>query len=92
MHGLTRQINLRTIRVKGQIGNQYVQVLIDSSSTHNFIQEWVTLQLRLSITPFKQFKVYVGNEDFLTCDSSFLQVKLSLQGHKFCVDLFILPI
>ena len=37
MHALAGQINPRTIRVKGQIGNQYVHVLIDSGSTRNFI-------------------------------------------------------
>ena len=39
MHVLARQLSPRTIRVKGKIGNHYVQILIDSGSTHNFKQE-----------------------------------------------------
>ena len=46
----------------------------------------------LPITSSKQFNVYIGNEDFLLCDSSCVQVKLCLQGHKFFMDLLILPI
>ena len=39
MHALAEQISPRTIRVKGKIGNHYIQILIDSGSTHNFVQE-----------------------------------------------------
>ena len=53
MHALASQISSRTIRIKGRIGNHYVHILIDSGSTHNFIQERVVHQLGLSITPSK---------------------------------------
>ena len=56
------------------------------------MQERVVQQLGLPITPSKQFNVYIGNGDFLICDSSCVEVKLCLQEHKNCVDLFILPI
>ena len=52
----------------------------------------VAHQLGLSISPSKQFKVYISNGDCLNCDSKYAEVKLCLQGHKFCMDLFILPI
>ena len=46
----------------------------------------------LPITPSKEFKVYIGNGDFLLCNSSCQEVKLWLKGYIFCMDLFILPI
>ena len=78
MHAQSGQISLRTIRVTGRIGDHYVNVLIDNGSTHNFIQEMVAHQLGLSITPSKQFRVYIGNGDFLICDNSCAEVKLCL--------------
>ena len=78
--------------MRGRIGNQCVQILIDSGSTHTFIQKRIVHQLGLLVTPSKQFKVYIGNGDFLVCDSNCVEVKLCLQGHTFSIDLFILPI
>ena len=83
MHALAGQISPRTIRVKGQIGNHYVHVLIDSGNAHNFIQERVVQQLGLPIAPSKHFKVYIGNRNFLICDSSCLEVKLCFPGINF---------
>ena len=92
MHALAGQISPRTIRVKGRIGNHYIKVLVDSGSTHNFIKEKVAQQLGLTITPSNEFKVYIGNGDFLLCNNSCVDVKLWLQDHVFSVNLFILPI
>ena len=65
MHALAGQLSPKTIRVRGRIGNQCVQILIDNGNTHNFIQERIVHQLGLPVTPSKQFKVYIGNGDFL---------------------------
>ena len=92
MHALAGQFNPRTIRVKGRIDNHYVNVLVDSGSTHNFMQERIANQMGLPIIPSKQFKVFIGNGDFLICDSKCVAVQLCIQGHKFVMDLFILPI
>ena len=92
LHALAGQYNPRTIRVRGRIDNHYVNVLVDSGSTHNFIQERIAKQLGLPIILSKHFKVYVGNGDFLICDSKCVNVQLCVQGHKFVMDLFILPV
>ena len=59
MHALSGYISPRTIRVKGTINNHYVNVLIDSGSTYNFIQERVVNQLGLSVSSVNPFKVYI---------------------------------
>lgn len=37
LHALTRSMNPKTMRLLGKIGNQQVVILIDSGSTHNFL-------------------------------------------------------
>ena len=69
MHALSSHTSPKIIRVKGTINNHYVNVLIDNGSMHNFIQKRVTNQLRLSITSSNPLRVYIGNGDFLNCDS-----------------------
>lgn len=37
LHALIGSVNPRTMRVQGRVRNQEVVILIDSGSTHNFI-------------------------------------------------------
>ncbi|GAV61785.1 hypothetical protein CFOL_v3_05311, partial [Cephalotus follicularis] len=69
----------RSIHLKGLYHKYPIHVLIDNGSTHNFIKEHVSVQLKLSIIPTKPFKVYVGNGDYLICKMKTLAVPLKLQ-------------
>lgn len=51
----------QTLRVLGQIKNSPINVLIDSGSTQNFIQERVAKQLHLPFQQSKPFQVLIGN-------------------------------
>ncbi|XP_043724096.1 uncharacterized protein LOC122671070 [Telopea speciosissima] len=92
LHAFAGQVSPKTIRLKGNFHEHQVQILIDSGSTHNFIQEKVALRLGLLIYPCKKFRVYVGNGEFLLCTQRCKSVPLLLQGHFFTLDLFILPL
>ena len=67
-------------------------ILIDSSSTHNFIQDRIAKQLNLPLHQSQSFQVLVGNGEELSCDSICHQMDLSVGSHNFCVDLFVLPL
>ncbi|VFQ66833.1 unnamed protein product [Cuscuta campestris] len=79
-------------RFSGMINDGAVQVLLDGGSTHNFIHPDVAERLALSLHPVSPFRVYVGNGDSLRCTYSCPQTPLSLQGHCFNVDLYLLEI
>ncbi|XP_043714700.1 uncharacterized protein LOC122663059 [Telopea speciosissima] len=91
-HALASQFNPKTLRLNGFFNEHQLHILIDSGSTHNFIQESVAIATNCPICPTKAFKVYIGNGDFLMCNQQCKGVSLRVQGSVFLVDLFVLPI
>ncbi|KAH9703219.1 hypothetical protein KPL70_011043 [Citrus sinensis] len=92
LNALAGQNTPRSLRLIGEINQQPVQVLIDSGSTHNFIKPAVAEVLGLAVQDTTTFRVYIGNGDSLVCRYVCSQVALSMQGHVFYIDLYVLPI
>ncbi|PNX96980.1 retrotransposon-related protein, partial [Trifolium pratense] len=59
LHALMGHTIPQTIRLVGQINNQTLSILVDSGSTHNFIQDRVAKQLGLTLEPTPSFQVLV---------------------------------
>jgi hypothetical protein len=55
LHAITKSLHPKTMRVLGWIGGQKVVVLIDSGSTHNFVDTLVCKRAHL----FKKIKKFV---------------------------------
>ena len=82
----------RALRGEGNILNVMVHVLVDGGSNNNFVHPRIVEKLRLPVTPIPPFRVYVGNGESLPCTTQCTAVPLSLQGHTFEVDLYVLPV
>ena len=82
----------RALRLEGYFGDHRFHVLIDSGSTHNFIKLTIIEQLQLPVSGTPRFRVFIGNEDFLLCTQRCSSVSIALQGYKFTIYLFVLPI
>lgn len=78
IHALSGTTSPCTLRVTGSIGGTKLQILIDSGSTNNFIQEWIAVHLKLLVTP-AHFPVMVGNGETLRCMGACNGVALSIQ-------------
>ncbi|KAH9666823.1 hypothetical protein KPL70_020805 [Citrus sinensis] len=65
LNALAGQANPRSLRLIGEIDSHTFQVLIDSGNTHNFIKPALAERLGLAIHPTTNFRVYIGNGDFL---------------------------
>ncbi|KAJ0046473.1 hypothetical protein Pint_04287 [Pistacia integerrima] len=81
-----------TLIVAGRIGYRRVLVLIDSGSTHNFIDQRLARHLGLSITLIDKFWVTVANGEKLCCREKHERVKLLIQGLDMAVTFFSLPL
>jgi hypothetical protein len=92
LHALMGHPIPQTIRLLGHIDSHPLTILIDSGSTHNFIQDRVAKQLGLNLEPTQSFQVLVGNEEELNCSHMSQQTPLLIDSHLFLVDLFVLPL
>ena len=92
LHALAGQNSPRTLRLAGQINKVGVQILIDSGSTHNFIQEALVTRLELPVDTSHSFPVTVGNGDSLKCSGLCSKVPILLAESVFPTDVFALPL
>jgi hypothetical protein len=75
-HALMGHTIPQTLRVMGKIKQSPISVLIDSGSTHNFLQDRIAKQLGLRTEPAHSFEVLVGNGELLHCTSMCPKVSL----------------
>lgn len=67
-------------------------ILVDTGSTHNFVHPSVAEKIQLPLMAIRPFRVYVGNGQSLLCSNMSAKTDLSIQGHSFLLDLYILPV
>ena len=92
LYALTGWAAPRTMRVMARIGPYQIIVLIDSGSTHNFINTKLANMLQLPIKPMETFTVRVANGERLTCQGKFEQVQLFIQDISFSLTVYSLSI
>lgn len=92
LHALTSASNPRVFRITGHHRHIPVEILIDTESHNNFVQEGLLDKLGIACMAAKRFRVYMGNGQYLWCEKMCSKVSLALQGHVFFVDLYVLPI
>ena len=80
------------MRVSAKVGPHELIVLIDSGSTHNFINERIAELLQLPMVPIEPFNVKVANGDPLKCQERFENVSVLLQGIPSTLTLYSLPL
>nr|GMD76862.1 Transposon Ty3-G Gag-Pol polyprotein [Ipomoea batatas] len=78
LNTMTGSGNPRSLRLVGQIKQSPCLVLIDSGSTHNFINPDIVEKFQLPTKAIKPFKVYIGNDDTLGCQHVCPNVKICM--------------
>lgn len=88
MHAFEGHISPNTIKLKGFIKSQAVSILVDSGSTHNFMQSEVAINFKILILAVSPFNVSTGSGEKLVCDKVCKYVELKIQGERVTMDLF----
>jgi len=70
---------IHTFRINGSIEGHQVHVLVDSGSTHNFINNKLAHQLGLTINQSQEFQVLVASGETMTGNGECKNVQLKCQ-------------
>jgi hypothetical protein len=92
LHAMADCNGPKTMRVKAVIGRKTLMILIDSGSTHNFVDQKVAQSLQLAVTPGEDFMVKVANGERLRCNERYENVSISIQRFHFSNTLYSLPL
>jgi hypothetical protein len=92
LHAITGSPSPRTMRLWGRINFQGVIILIDSGSSHNFLDVAIISRLALKVQQMDNIAVKVANGQVIHTEGVCKGVKLQMQGNTFNVDFYILPL
>ena len=81
-----------TMRVKGKVNSVSLVILVDSRSTHNFIDLAVIYVHRIPVDKSQILEVKVANGDIIKTQGLCKDVPVCLQGQVFLVQLHVLPL
>lgn len=82
----------QTMRVTVYVNKRPLNILIDSGSTHNFLDVHIARRLGCKIDTVNPMKVDVANGNTLHCISVCKNLSWTLQGTLFTTDVLFLPL
>lgn len=92
LHAIAGTQAPQTMRVHGWIVRQPIQILVDSGSTHNFLNSQVARKAGVTPSEGGCFEVAVANGEKLRSSGRCRGVGMKLQGVPILVDLYLIPL
>ncbi|KAJ0028613.1 hypothetical protein Pint_35931 [Pistacia integerrima] len=92
IHAMVGAHTPQTMRVSGLLYNKPMSVLIDTGSTHNFLDPQIAKKTGLQVDDGAKFNVMVANGDTLSSTGRSKNTPLSIQGIPNSVDFYVLPL
>ncbi|XP_057952937.1 uncharacterized protein LOC131147183 [Malania oleifera] len=90
LHALTGSPHYKTMRVVGCFRGQSFVILVDTRSTHNFIDPALVRRLKLTLDSGEKVKVKVANGEEIRCEGRCRAVSFVVQGTRFEADMYSL--
>ncbi|KAJ4733316.1 polyprotein [Rhynchospora pubera] len=83
---------VKNMKLKGKVGQKCVCALIDSGSTHSFVNPDVIHSQSFEVTKNTPMVVMVANGNKMVTDLECKGLKFTLQGHEFKKDMRVLDV
>ncbi|XP_076911425.1 uncharacterized protein LOC143569378 [Bidens hawaiensis] len=81
-----------TMRVKGSIGTKPLQILIDSGSTHNFLDRGLATKMKCPVKSIKELSITIADGNKLPCTHIRENFKWCMQGNWFTIDVMLISL
>jgi len=92
LHALKGLVHSKIIKVKGRAHNCSLMVLIDSGSTHSFLDESMAKKLGCEVSNSHSLSVIVANGNKVLSQSSCLGFCWEMNGEEFMADLILMKL
>lgn len=92
VHALAGIANFQTMRVRGHCGKRTIQLLLNSGSTHNFIDSSLARRLGCKVSEVPPMIVRVADGGQLGCGRMVNGFTWKMQGKEFVTDVLLLPL
>lgn len=92
IHDLFGELSCQTMRVTGMVGKCVLHILVNSGSTHNFLNVATEQLLSCQTTNISPIKVVVANGTELVCNSVCKGFEWRMQGYECEADVFLLTL
>ena len=80
------------MRVKGSVGSQTVHILIDTGSTHNFLDAAIAKRLRCELLRIPPLVVAVADGARLQCQVICKGLELRVGDLEYVTDPYVVPL
>ncbi|KAK8918580.1 hypothetical protein KSP39_PZI021790 [Platanthera zijinensis] len=91
-HALTGLTHFHTMRVIASYQGKPISILIDSGSTHNFIDVNAASRLQCKLTPIPMFNVAIANGRTIASAHKVEEFQWRMQGVCFASEMLVLPL
>nr|GEV78571.1 hypothetical protein [Tanacetum cinerariifolium] len=92
LNALTGIYNFQTIRVRGVIRKQVVNIFVDCRSTHNFVDLHMAKRIRCRMKPMYPLQVLVANEEAMTSTLMCQGLSVTIGEVTYVIDAIVLPL
>ncbi|OMO79271.1 reverse transcriptase [Corchorus capsularis] len=92
IHAITGTPSSRTMWIRGSLEGYPLLILIDSGSTHSFLDSTLARELNLPIEYKEELRVMVANGERVYCEGVYRGVSLLLGNSIFTLDLLLLSL
>lgn len=91
-HAIAGTKHPQTMRLQERFKGKEVTVLVDSGSTHNFVDQPLVKKWGLKVTQDHTFQLMVATKEKIDCMRRCLALPLDIQGYQMKADFDVLPV
>lgn len=81
-----------TMRVKGMVQDKSLHILLDSGSTHNFLDLQAARNMNCMVEPVVAHNITVADGNQITCQGMVRNFVWKFNGQEFCTDVLLIPL